>query len=421
MKTSLDPQDTDRALRHLGKLARATFTDELDARAQAGFGSLQAKLEASPRPRRFLTLGIGLAAAVAAVLPLALWWNQPPNLSFRVVDAASVPLTTVDSACGGRIEFSEGSQVSLDAETRASVIAIDARGARIRLESGRLSTRFMHLPKASWSIAAGPFQVLVTGTTFDVSWTPNAKTLELWMSDGSVTVKGPNTGQGLTLVAGQHLLASATSGQIVLDALVAAPALPAAHATTDPAPPSERPQVVPREPAPRPAPTARANVPKPTLGWPQSLARGEFKRILEEAAHRGFDEVLASANSADLAAFADAARYGRKNDLARQAFLAQRQRFAQTLAGRDAAFFLGTIDESRSGHEAQSSALAWYGRYLAENPNGSYGGQALGRRLVLFDSLHDRAAARETAATYLAKYPGGPYAAKAKRILESAP
>ncbi|MGC9986895.1 MAG: hypothetical protein ABSF35_25170, partial [Polyangia bacterium] len=62
-------------------------------------------------------------------------------------------------------------------------------------------------------------------------------------------------------------------------------------------------------------------------------------------------------------------------------------------------------------------ALQWYGRYLAENPAGDYGEQALGRRLVLFDSLRDRAAARKTAALYLAKFPAGPYANKATSIV----
>jgi hypothetical protein len=38
---------------------------------------------------------------------------------------------------------------------------------------------------------------------------------------------------------------------------------------------------------------------------------------------------------------------------------------------------------------------------------------------VLLESLHDRTTARETAALYLAKFPSGPYAAKARRIVES--
>ena len=427
MKPSLESQDSDRALRHLCELARTTFTDELSPREQAGWSRLDAKMAGGPRPRRILAVGFGLAAAAAAVVFLAYSWNQKsPSLGFRIVDETGVPHAAPDLDSAGRIEFSDGSKVIVSAQTRASVTAIDAVGARIRLEHGRLSAQFVQLPQASWSIAAGPYQVLVTGTAFDVSWTPDTRALELWLRHGSVLVKGPNAGQGLAVVAGQHLLASATTGQIVLDAVAPAvpPALPtllSADLAPAVSPASERPAIAPREPsrAPHAAPSARAPAPEPSLTWPQALARGDFQRILDEAARRGLDDVLSGASGADLAAFADAARYGRKNDLAQRALLAQRQRFPQTLAGRDAAFLLGTLDESRAGRDAQTSALRWYGRYLLENPTGSYSGQALGRRLVLLESLHDRAAAREAASLYLAKFPSGPYAAEAKRIVET--
>jgi hypothetical protein len=169
----------------------------------------------------------------------------------------------------------------------------------------------------------------------------------------------------------------------------------------------------------RPALAPRSGALGPSPAWPQALARGDFQRILDQAAQRGIDNVLSGATSADLAALADAARYRRKNDLAQRTLLAQRQRFPQTLAGRDAAFFLGTLDESHPGREARTSALEWYGHYLAESPTGSYRGQALGRRLVLLETLHDRTAAREAAASYLAQFPTGPYASKARRIVES--
>jgi hypothetical protein len=408
-------------------LARNTFTEELSPREQAGWSRLDVKMTGGPRPRRVLAVGFGLAAAAAAVVFLAYSWNQKsPSLGFRIVDETGVPHAAPDLDSAGRIEFSDGSKVTVAAHTRASVTAIDALGARIRLEHGRLSAQFVQLPQASWSIAAGPYQVLVTGTAFDVSWTPDTRALELWLRHGSVLVKGPNAGQGLAVVAGQHLLASATTGQIVLDAMAPAvppalPTLPSADLAPAVSPAYERPAMALREPsrAPHAAPAARAPAPEPSLTWPQALARGDFQRILDEAVRRGLDDVLSGASSADLAAFADAARYGRKNDLAQRALLAQRQRFPQTLAGRDAAFLLGTLDESRAGHDAQTSALRWYGRYLVENPTGSYSGQALGRRLVLLESLHDRPAARQAAALYLAKFPSGPYAAEAKRIVET--
>jgi hypothetical protein len=422
------PPHSDRALRRLCELARAAFSEDLTAREEAGRMRLELVLSARPRPRRSLTVAFALTATAAAVL-LALRWHQSaPSLGFRVVDETGVARAAQDLGSAGRIDFSDGSRVTVAAGASASVTSIDARGARIRLDRGHLSANIVHLPQASWSFAAGPYQVLVTGTAFDMSWSPDAQALELWLRQGSVLVKGPSAGQGLAVVAGQHVLASATSGQIVLDALVpAAAARPLVAAAVEPsapvAPPSpsERPLPAVRESprANRLLPVPRSSSAEPTLTWPQALARGEFQRILDESERRGIDDVLSRATSADLAALADAARYGRRNDLARQTLLAQRRRFPQTSAGRDAAFFLGTLDESRAGRDAEANALGWYGRYLAENPTGSYGGQALGRSLVLFDSLHDRAAAREAADAYLAKFPAGPYAAKAQRIVES--
>ncbi len=197
------PRDSDRALRHLCELARAAFTEDLSASEQAGWSRLEAKMSGRPRSRHPLAVGLGLAAAAAAVVLLALGSHRtPPSLGFRVIDEAGVPHAAPDLASAGRIEFSDGSQVTLTAEARASVTAIDARGAHIRLEHGRLSAHFVQLPNASWSIAAGPYQVQVTGTAFDVSWTPEARALELWLRHGSVLVKGPNAGQGIAVVGG---------------------------------------------------------------------------------------------------------------------------------------------------------------------------------------------------------------------------
>jgi hypothetical protein len=438
MNKRQDPNDSDHVLRHLCELARAAFTEDLTAREEAGRTRLEAAVLVRPRSRRLLAVAIGLATATAAVLPIALMWNHKtaPSLGFRIVDEAGVLQATRDLASAGRIEFSDGSRVTVAAQARASVTAIEARGASIQLEYGRLTARVVHLPQARWSIAAGPYQVQVTGTTFEMSWAPDARALEIWLRQGSVQVSGPNTGQGLAVVAGQHLLASAANGQIVLDAMspatISAPPLVGATAqapavdlgrVSSPVsgPPSERPSIgsPSSSRAPRSSAAPRSPSPAPSLSWPQSLARGEFQRILDDAEQRGIGDVLAGATSADLAALADAARYNRRNDLARRALLAERERFPRTLAGREAAFFLGTLDESRADRAAQTSALDWYGRYLAENPAGNYGGQALGRRLVLFDSLQDRAAARAAAASYLAKFPAGPYAAKAQHIVES--
>ncbi len=64
-----------------------------------------------------------------------------------------------------------------------------------------------------------------------------------------------------------------------------------------------------------------------------------LRAVLAAAQKRGIDNVLSAGSQADLAAFADAARYGRKTQLARRALLSERKRFPGAAAARGAASF----------------------------------------------------------------------------------
>ena len=96
----------------------------------------------------------------------------------------------------------------------------------------------------------------------------------------------------------------------------------------------------------RPAGEARPDAPagqarwRPPLG--AALAAGHLDRILDEAERAGLKATLERASSEDLLALADAARYRRRMDLAREALLAERRRFPDSPRALDAAFLLGT-------------------------------------------------------------------------------
>ena len=55
---------------------------------------------------------------------------------------------------------------------------------------------------------------------------------------------------------------------------------------------------------------------------------------------------------------------------------------------------------------------------LAESPRGTYAPQALGRQMVLVHKLRGVASARPLASEYLSRFPDGPYAAPARKLLE---
>jgi hypothetical protein len=273
----------------------------------------------------------------------------------------------------------------------------------------------------------------VTGTAFDVAWSGGDEVLDLSLHHGSVVVTGPLAAQGLVLEQGQHLRASVKAGVIRLDrtgaaGVTAPPAGEGAGETTtaeaDERPPASADVAVEpgrrRAPAPKRAPALAVRA-EPTVPWPARIARGEFRAVLTEAEGRGIDETLRTASVEDLAALADAARYARRTELAEQTLLAERRRYPQSVAGRDAAFFLGGLREEAPGSGPAGTAIGWYDRYLTENPNGTYVAQALGRKMMLAERVGERQTARAVASEYLRRFPAGPHADRARTLLERAP
>lgn len=148
------------------------------------------------------------------------------------------------------------------------------------------------------------------------------------------------------------------------------------------------------------------------------LAQGDFDAIVAEATRHGLDACLAADGEQNLAALADAARYTQRKDLARRTLQAVRTRFPGSDRARDAAFFLGRLDES--AHAQSREALSWYARYLEESPAGSYAEEALGRQMILLGEARDgadRARARAVAHRYLADFPHGLYAGAASGLV----
>jgi TolA-binding protein len=135
---------------------------------------------------------------------------------------------------------------------------------------------------------------------------------------------------------------------------------------------------------------------------------------MHEAEEAGLDAVLVHRPITDLSALADAARYARRNDVARRALLAEQTRFPRARESRSAAFLLGRLAED-AGESDQ--ALADYEGYLHDSPNGSFAQEALGRKLALLSlKKGDRAAAGPVAVDYLRRFPSGPYAPLARDV-----
>jgi hypothetical protein len=430
--------DSHRTLTDLVGAARQAFGDQMSAREQSGlvrFEQAVARRTLRSNATRGWAFGFGLVAAGAAAA-LVMYQRTEAALTFAVVNGtvSDGGYVRAKAEGGTELRFSEGSTFELDPGTSTRVTDLDKRGSRVLIESGRAHVRVTHRPAARWTVDAGPYSVQVVGTEFDVRWSGSDEVLDVQMQRGKIIVRGPLAVGGLTMEAGQHLVANVKDGEIFLDATPGAEAsnLPRARAESpeptfadDPTAPAVAPSTAPAVTAPH-ATRSRAIVgshvaPQPAApetSWSKLIAQGDFHGVLAEAEQRGLARTLETGSAADLNALADAARYVRRSDVARRTLLAERDRFPRTATAREAAFFLGGLSEDEAGVAAVKVALEWYERYMAESPNGTYAAQALGRQMMLVQKLRGAAAARPIAHEYLSRFPSGPYADPARKLLQ---
>jgi hypothetical protein len=288
-----------------------------------------------------------------------------------------------------------------------------------------------HRTGSAWNFVAGPFDVHVTGTRFDLSWDPSGETVELRLYEGSVEVRGPLAEAPIAVRAGQRFRAdlgtrSMTVNDVAAEVATAVStpsALPTATAgsadgTSTPVPPAahaEEPSAAsPSELSPpRPAPLPGSSEP-----WSTLVARGQFETVVAKAGERGTHECEASCSAADLKALADAARYTGRGGMAEGALKALRSRFASAKEGRAAAFLLGRLYEARG---ALSNAGRWYDTYLTELPGGDLAAEALAGKMRVVQSTSGRAAAEPIARKYLSLYPNGVHVETARGIVAGTP
>ena len=348
----------------------------------------------------------------------------------------------------GRVSlcFAEGTELRLAAGARGRLTSVDAQGARFAIEQGEAQVSVTPRPGARWLIDAGPFLITVQGTVFSAAWDGATERLDVRMTRGLVSVTGPVADGKIAVRAGQRLTINVRQREVLLRPSEDAPADTTDDATQGPSddatetgaasPPQPsqrssngRPSAAtagPRTGPARSASSAQAGRGRAGAGavavlrersWTAALAAGDFQTILRDAERRGWRRSLAEARSEELAALADAARYLRRDDLARQALIAQRERFPRSDRAHEAAFLLGRLSET--GSDGDVRALSWYDRYLDEAPRGAYAAEAMGRKMTAIEKLEGLPAARDIAREYLRRFPHGTYAGAARALAEA--
>ena len=378
---------------------------------------LQTPTQSPSRLGRPLAMAFTVAACATALVLALVMWRPGTRVSFVVgsppAHGAVGEWVAAEVGAPLPVRFSEGTSFTLASGARARVTETTARGATVLLERGDVTAAVQHLgADTRWNLQAGPFVVRVTGTKFDASWDPSGETFGLAMTEGSVVVQGPLLQTGREIHAGERLRVSVRDGSMEVRTAAAVAVAPAVVVlpALGPAPSAEPLPVAPSAPGPA-APAAPPSSTAPhEPSWHDLAVAGKYNEALAAAERAGFAQEIERASSQDLAALADAARFGARPALARQALLAQRRRFG---VRGSSAFVLGKIAVDQQG--AYADAVRWFETYLREEPNGALAEQALGRILEI--KKGDPTAARAAAERYLARYPRGVHAALARSLL----
>jgi len=358
--------------------ALSRTTPELDARVRQRVLAAQAR---QARPSAFppvyrWALG-SMVVAVALVVLLLLPQRALPSFQVAGQTGAVGAWLTAEQTRPLALRFSEGTRVSLGQGSRARVTGVTRGGARVELGRGWLDAEVAHLPNASWSFGAGPFEVAVTGTHLDVSWAPDTGKFELSVTSGSVLVKGPFI-EGLQAVqAGQVCRVDVTRRLMELGQISAG------HAGPTPSAPALS-AAAPETAAPEPA--VASALPSSGSGAARAVSA---------------DSLLEAARVARLA--------GRPAE-ERAALLACRRHAPGQAAAAQAAYLLGRAS-------AAAEAATWFETYLREQPQGLLAREAAGRLIESYRASGKTSAAQTAASRYLARYPDGPHASLARQTL----
>ena len=228
--------------------ARAAEERQPDPRQWAEIEQALAGGPGSPQ-RRWLFL------AIPALAGLAIWIAVGQLLGHRVQDCSLASdhslSASADHECN--LASDDGTRITLGKATRGQLRALGQTGAELVLQNGDAHLFVVHRPGVRWEVLAGPFEVRVTGTRFNVKWAAEQGHFSLGVSQGEVSVSGGPL-RDRRVRAGETVDVDAAAGGANTAGLGASPrATPGQRQTT----PAEIGKTTAAETAAAPIPTAR--------------------------------------------------------------------------------------------------------------------------------------------------------------------
>ncbi len=388
------------------KLFRAWSEEPVPAfDAKTGRARFLESISETP-PRRHRRYVLLAAAAMACGVTFG-WWRtmRPVSFTTSTGEGQAGAWLATGTASELPLAFSEGTELVMAPGSRGRVEDLGRTGASFLLERGEVRAHVVHRSNASWRFLAGPFEVHVTGTSLGVDWDPARERFAVHVDEGSVTVRGPSVALQ-TVKAGEQCVVDVPSRTTHI-----APIGQDAPADADAAVDAGSDGIVSAVATPARMPAA--SHPAPPVSWNKLDEKGDYDAAYAAAMSAGLASVLRASTSDELLRLAQVARVSGHRDTERQALVTCRRRFPGTERAAVAAYELG---RSSSPSEASS----WFDTYLGEQPSGPLAREASGRLIEARASAGDDRGARDAATRYLARYPDGPHAPLARRVLAGA-
>jgi transmembrane sensor len=404
-------------LRELGRRVAEVQDDDrrrLSSTERAGASFIRALRTPSRRPR-----GLRLAVAVAAVAWVAAVWLTVPHGDSKgpIALTSGLPVGRSIVAPADReipLQFSDGSRILLLPGTEAAVESLTKEGARVSVQRGRAEVAVRHRPDTHFALHAGPYQVSVTGTRFELEWLPDSARFELELEEGSVVVTTEKSSHAaVKMMAPQHLLIEREDWQLSpsrgTEPSGPSPseAFPKAQPSVAVAPSGP----VSTGPAVKVVSTAQQVASTLPSDWRALGRAGKYESAYRQAESLGISQLADSSSGPRLLDLAEVCRFAGHASESMSVLTKLRQRFPGTDGAAIAAFQLGRL----SGSPGLSAS--WFRTYLKERPGGELAREASGRLLEALDQSGDRAGAAEAARSYLLAYPNGPHGPFARRLL----
>jgi hypothetical protein len=310
-----------------------------------------------------------------------------------------------------KVDFDDGSSLSVEQAGRARVQYVEERGGLVHLDRGVARLSVEHHDGSTWRVAAGPYEVEAIGTEFTVDWVEGrVPPLRVDVSEGTVAVRGPGVDGDRYVSQNQSVELSPPEPETAKGTSAMADVPSAANDDANEGVAKEDVQAIEDLAA-----ESSDSVPsKPgaaaIASWRTLEAEGKYVEAIRAAEQVGFSKIQNTADPDAMLSLARAGRLSGRTDVASAALDACRRRFGGSRQAAMAAFLLG-----RASHGA--TAARWFETYLEEQPGGNLAREALGRLIEAYQASGSKEAAVRTARQYLKRYPTGPHAELARRAV----